>query len=438
MTLKSLIKLFGDKHCSKIYVKELKRNNNSKQQIYIATGDTKILNLFPIEEFYEETSGKRKKSTFHAHVNFSWLDAEGKVFPAPRAKFILYPDYPEVRFSGFVSGCKKAPSEILNNMIVGRLLFFGISNEGNVYGYVVNPDDEIALEFKKLKNLDKTGIIYTIGIISDSLIKDTRERLLAELKKIHLKGWIESKQLGKNNIVSPCLTDRCGGPTLEAELGIIQNGRSEPDYLGWEIKQFGVKAFSKLAGAKITLMTPEPDGGYYKEKGVPDFLNKYGYTSKRLDDRMDFTGQHKIGITQANTNLKLVIHGYDFASNKIREASKGVYLLDKKENIAASWSFSRLLEKFKKYDKASYIPSIKKMEPVRQYHYSNKILIGVGTDFSYFMKALNEGTIYYDPAVRIKDVSTKPNQKTRNQFRIMSQSLSSLYGSMEEINLLEL
>ena len=438
MNLKNLISLFKDKNCNKFYVKELQRNNNSKQQIYIATGDTKILNLFPTNEFSETTKGNRKNSTFHAPVNFSWLDDEGLALPAPRAKFILYPDYPEVRFSGFASGCKKAPSNILNNTVRGRLLFFGISRDGKVFGYITNPESELANEFNALKNLEKVGVIYTIGIKGDSMVTDTRPLLLKELKRIHLQGWITSKQLGRDNIISPCKTDRCGGPTLEAELGIVQNGKSAPDYLGWEIKQFGVEKFNKIDGKKITLMTPEPDGGFYKERGVPDFLNKYGYQSKTLDDRVDFTGLHKNNIIQPKTRLKIIIRGFDFEKNKIKDLSEGVYLLDEDEKVAASWSFSRLLEKFKKYDKAAYIPSIKRMEPERQYHYSNKIQLGVEADFSFFMNALKRGNVYYDPALRIKNFSSKPEQKTRNQFRILSQTLSDLYSEIETVDLMEI
>lgn len=440
MNLKNLIRLFGDKGCTKLYVKELQRNNNSKQQIYIATGDTQILSLFPTEEFKINTDGKRKNATLHAAVKFSWLDEEGNAYPAPQAKFIFYPDYPEVRFSGFVRGSKKAPSEILNNQIPGRLLFFGVSTNDEVFGHVVSPESEIAQEFASLKNLERIGIIYSLGIAKEKIVKDTKQLLLKELQRIHFEGWIKSKQLGKDNIVRPCNTDRCGGPTLEAELGVIQNGRSEPDYLGWEIKQFGVKDFNKIRGVKITLMTPEPDGGYYKEEGVPAFITEYGYKSNSKADRMDFTGQLRVGIPQEKKRLKLIIEGYDFKSKKIVDASQGVLLKDKEGNIAASWSFSTLLDKFKKYNRASYIPSLKLMEPERQYCYSNRIQLGIGTDFSYFVNALNNGRIYYDPAIHIENFTSKPNQKTRNQFRILSHFLPELYPNtnMENVDLLEI
>jgi hypothetical protein len=36
MNLKTLLKIFSDKSCNKIYVKRLSANDNSKNQIYLA------------------------------------------------------------------------------------------------------------------------------------------------------------------------------------------------------------------------------------------------------------------------------------------------------------------------------------------------------------------------------------------------------------------
>jgi len=45
--------------------------------------------------------------------------------------------------------------------------------------------------------------------------------------------------------------------------------RIEPDFLGWEVKQFAVEDFERIESAKpITVMTPEPDGGFYKDADV--------------------------------------------------------------------------------------------------------------------------------------------------------------------------
>ncbi|WP_425294886.1 MvaI/BcnI family restriction endonuclease [Neomesorhizobium albiziae] len=41
------------------------------------------------------------------------------------------------------------------------------------------------------------------------------------------------------------------------------NGYAEPDFVGWEVKQYGVNNFTAYrAESPVTLMTPEPTGGF--------------------------------------------------------------------------------------------------------------------------------------------------------------------------------
>ncbi|MBS1918471.1 MAG: MvaI/BcnI restriction endonuclease family protein [Bacteroidetes bacterium] len=436
MTLNNLLKLFSDQNCETVYVKELVKNNNSKQQIYLASGDTQILNVFPVNDFQAVLNPHAKKETFHAACNFSWMDDEGNKFLAPNAKFILYPKYPEVRFSGFVQGCKKAPSAILNNTVPGRYLFFGVSKTDQILGYASDANSEISKEFSNLKNIPMIGILYSLAIKAKKLILDTKSQLLLRLKEIYLKGWINSKQLKPGFLIAPCNESRCGGLTLEAELGIIQNGKSEPDYLGWEIKQFGVKKLHLINSARITLMTPEPDGGFYKDKGGIAFVRKYGYQSLSDRERMDFTGYHKHESFQKKSGLTLRIIGFDFTSKKISDPNGGVFLFDLNENIAASWSFSKMLNHWiKKHAKASYIPSLLNTIPYRQYRYSNNIILGEGTDFSLFVDNIASGKIIYDPGIHIDNISSKAVLKARSQFRISSKHIRELYRHTETVDL---
>lgn len=436
MNLKNLLKLFTDNNCETIYVKRLVKNNNSKQQIYVAQGDTKILNVFPVNKFEAVLKDVAKNETFHASCNFSWLDDDGNKFIAPNAKFILYPKYPEVRFSGFIQGCKKAPSDVLNNLVEGRFLFFGVSKTAEILGYAADSGTEISNEFERLKNVPMVGILYSLAIQAQKIVVDTKSQLLSKLKEIYNKGWINSKQLKPGFIIAPCNESRCGGLTLEAELGIIQNGKSEPDYLGWEIKQFGVKKLHLINSSRITLMTPEPDGGLYKDKGGIDFVRKYGYISNSNPERMDFTGYHKCKILQNKSGLTLNIQGFDFLKNKIDDANGGIYLFDKKENVAASWSFSKMLTHWnRKHAKATYVPSLLNKLPHRQYQYSNNIILGEGTDFSFFINSVANGKIIYDPGIHIDNISKKAVLKPRSQFRISSKYIKELYSSMEIVDL---
>lgn len=434
MTLENLLKMFSDKHCDIVYVKELVKNNNSKQQIYVASGDTSVLNIFPLNEFQAVLNSNANSETFHASCNFFWLDDDGSKYSAPNAKFILYPKYPEIRFSGFIQGCRKAPSEILNNTVEGRFLFFGVSKSSEILGFAVDANSDVANAFKSLQNIPMVGILYSLALKEQKIVLDTKQQLLEKLKEIHDKGWIDSKQLRAGYVVTACNESRCGGLTLEAELGIIQNGKSEPDYLGWEIKQFGVRKLHLINSSRITLMTPEPDGGFYKEKGGIDFVREYGYVS--TSERMDFTGYHRCGITQKKTGLTLNIDGFDFSNNKILNPSGGICLTDKKDNVAASWSFAKMLTHWnRKHSKATYVPSLLNTIPKRQYQYSNNVILGEGTDFSYFINNIANGRIIYDPGIHIDNVTTKAVLKPRSQFRISSKFIKELYASVEVVDL---
>lgn len=250
-------------------------------------------------------------------------------------------------------------------------------------------------------------------------------------------GWIISKRLDKDGNILPCISSNCGGYTLEAELGITPNGYSEPDFLGWEIKQFGVTNFERINSSVITLMTPEPTDGVYKTKGTDVFLNQYGYADKTgREDRINFGGIHKAGIRHASTNLEMQLIGFDNASGKIRSSNGRIALVDRKGNEAAAWSFaSMLLHWNRKHNQACYVPSLSDTAGNRKYKYGNKVILGTGTDFQLFLKQMAIGNIYYDPGIKMENVSTKPKIKKRSQFRIKSQHLSNLYKDSEIVTL---
>ena len=125
--------------------------------------------------------------------------------------------------------------------------------------------------------------------------------------------------------LKPCNASQCGGFTLEAELGIPKNSDSEPDFLGWEVKQYAVGDFDRIESSKpITLMTPEPNGGFYKDASTEAFVRKFGYADKKgRADRLNFGGRHFIGRRCPPTGLTMRLTGYDMASGKITDAESG-------------------------------------------------------------------------------------------------------------------
>ena len=315
MNLGQLKSAFVSAGARKVYAKPLAENDNSKNQVYFGP-DFQALNLFPAKDINSE--GKSGHPIFKAVLQFSWLLPDGTAVAAPGAKLILYPQYPEVRFSGFLQGCSMAPSVLMAGRMQGRVLFLGVTSDERILGFVAGPDSEIAAEYFSL------GLSATKGVFSElSLPKvpsetDSRRKLLEELHRIHNLGWIDSKQLHSSGRLWPCRTLQCGGFTLEAELGIPKNSAAVPDFMGWEVKQHAVTDFSRPeSGGAITLMTPEPKGGFYAEHKIEEFVRKFGYPDKlgRLD-RINFGGIHSVGRCQSSTGLTMRLAGYDADNRK--------------------------------------------------------------------------------------------------------------------------
>ena len=178
--LHELIFSLKNQNISKILIKELSSNDNIKNQIYLGK-DFSISNLIPHQEI--KLSFNSKRSRPYARLDFSWIDSKG-VYEAPNANIILYEKYSEVRLSGFIQNCKNPP-EIIKNRHEGRLMFFGISSNKKIYGYVTNPFDKIYQKLQTM-NLQKNGIFFEFPI------KDEESTIFNKIKIIQQKKWIKS------------------------------------------------------------------------------------------------------------------------------------------------------------------------------------------------------------------------------------------------------
>lgn len=434
MNLNSLKKILAENGCKSVYIKKLAANDNSKNQVYLG-GSFDILNIFPISSIETVEAGDWERERFKAKISFSWINDDGRIITAPYSQLILYPKYPEVRFSGFLKGAKDAPSYLMTQRLAERVLFLSVGNHGVIFGYVGHPESEIAKEFNAVEDFGVHGVFSVIDLPRS---ENGRFVLLQELARIHKLNWIDSKRLNSVGNVLPCRSSNCGGYTLEAELGITPNGYSEPDFLGWEIKQFGVTNFERINSSVITLMTPEPTGGIYKTHGADYFVRTYGYPDKTgRPDRMNFGGIHKSGEVHSTTQLELRLIGFDHESGKIRNTNGKIALLDLNENETASWSFSSMLLHWnRKHDKACYVPSQSITTGDRKYKFGNNVILGTGTDFQLFLSQMASGNIYYDPGIKLENISTKPKIKKRSQFRIKSKFLPKLYKKNEIVNVM--
>jgi hypothetical protein len=431
LSLDQLLKVFARAGATTIFAKRLAANDNSKNQVYLA-GDFRLLNELPLRSVHVVPS-KSGRPTMHAELPAFWLRDDGQLTPAPHSKAILYPDYPEVRWSGFLLGADGASNERMNERarIAGRVLLIGVRGDRTIVARVQLPESPVARELERLGVFGRGGVLVPI-LLEDP--EDERDRLFGALKRVADMGWIDPVRLTRDGTMTPCRGTNCGGVTLESWLGIAPNAKAEPDFLGWEIKQFAVADFERFrARSPVTLFTPEPTIGIYASHGVETFIRQYGYPDTLgRPDRLNVGGKFVVGKRGDRTGLTLKLTGLSADGNTIDDASGGVTLVDDNGIVAAGWPFAALIEHWNhKHARAAYVPSLKR-DPPPQYRYAPACFLGTGTDFGRFLKAMSVGHVYYDPGIKLESASTShPAVKRRSQFRIAFPDLRTLYHKFE-------
>ncbi len=304
-------------------------------------------------------------------------------------------------------------------------------------GYAVAGNSPLAQEFRQQAFADAFVVFKDIPLPNSISESESRTRLLRELCRIHRLGWINSKQLDGNGTLKPCNAQQCGGYTLEAELGVPKNSKVDPDFLGWEVKQHSVSEFDRNPNSKaITLLTPEPNEGYYSNHGVEAFVRKFGYPDKSgKPDRFNFGGRHFVEKICIATNLEVRLLGFDSLTGRITNANGSVALVSNSGEIAAAWGFQKILEHWsRKHNKAVYVPSKLRKISGRQYSYGDRVRLAVGTNPFHLLTAIASKYVYYDPGIKLECASTNPKVKSRSQFRIASKNLSCLYDTMDTVD----
>ncbi|MCP4480418.1 MAG: hypothetical protein GY818_20230, partial [Planctomycetaceae bacterium] len=136
LELSEIKQWFVEFGCSSLYIKEMAWNHDSKRQVYLST-DLSPFNIFPnhIEDCPPMPTGlvatKKNKpkgsDRIFGHLDLWWITQDLTIDNAKFAKLIFYPQYPEVRLSGFVRGTKSIPSRFLREKsgetYENRLLF---------------------------------------------------------------------------------------------------------------------------------------------------------------------------------------------------------------------------------------------------------------------------------------------------------------------------
>jgi hypothetical protein len=419
---------------ARLFAKRLSPNDNAKNQVYLGQS-FEVLQLLPIGEITPRPS--TKTPILGASLRLSWLMHDGRHAMAPHSKLILYPQYPEVRLSGFLRGCDAAPSDLMSTRLGGRVLFLGVKSGSEIVAFVSAAGSECSKEFEHRFPDPVDGVLIELPTSSASVPAGSPTRLVRELKRIHEADWIDAKQLASDGAIRPCNAPQCGGYTLEAELGVAKNGKSEPDFDGWEVKQHAVSSLDAPPDSKpITLLTPEPSGGFYTEHGAAAFVRRFGYPDQSgIEGRLNFGGIFRAGSTAPLTSLRLVLRGFDEPNGAMVDSSGAVEIIDDEGTVAASWSFAKLIEHWsRKHALAVYVPSMKRDEPRRQYRYGRHVRLARHTNGLMLLRAIASGAVYYDPAIKLEVSGTSEVTKRRSQFRVHSKELGRLYGAFESVD----
>lgn len=418
----------------RIVFKLLANNDNSKQQVYFG-GDFDVLRMIP----HGELSGSFSSAdgpVFKASLNLKWLHPSllGQPEPAPGAQLIFYPRYPEVRMSGFLRNCRTAPSELmrpptaeerLEREGTPRCLVLGICPDDSVLAYVAPWGNAVVQD--AVGRIGGRSVANVASVFFELAAQrvDPEAALLKRLREIKDLGFIRSCRLDASGSLVPYAARNGAGYTLESLFGITPNGQSEPDFMGWELKAH--------AGQVVTLMTPEPDAGIYRDS-LDTFLLGYGRCGS---ERRDFTGRHQVGVDHDKRPLTLRMEGFDRARCEISDPEGGLALRDQSGRLAAGWTFNKLVTHWsRKHSQTAFI-TYSKHESVEgvYYRYGPEAMLCNGAGLNEFLAALYDGVVYYDPGINQKLVDAKWKSKKRNQFRVKWSDVSGLYGRVRRVAL---
>jgi len=119
-------------------------------------------------------------------------------------------------------------------------------------------------------------------------------------------------------------------------------------------------------------------------------------------------------------------------------AAVEISLLDQHGETAATWHYKDLLSHWtRKHAEAAYVPPLNGKDPANEYQYGRLVRLAEGTGFLMFVRAVASGVVYYDPGIKIVNVSApRLVIKKRSQFRIRSASIPLLYGKVEELDVI--
>ena len=369
---------------SSIWVKRLVANNNSKQQIWLAN-DPSDLSFFPLgEPSYTPAKSQKRKAgnpVIQIPVTWQWVTPNGQ-FDAPNAKLCYYPQYPEVRFSGFLQGCSEAPSELLNESKrgheVNRCLFLGP---------VKNASGEVVRVVALVVGAESPAAQYVLG--------------METFEAGHL----------------------C--PIVYQSLKAIKQ-----------------KSLDRRYNHKVTLFTPQPDLPETGRLSTVDFVLKYGHVHTTDEDGNPtsyyFTSGdiQREGEDKPSAKLELVLEG--FTDAKHFDPNGMIALYEKgTRTLAAGWSYLKLLGHWqRKHNRAAYVPYLREdNDGNTSVEFGPLVTLGISTSFGLFLQAFKDGKAVYDPGDKATLTDGRWTPHARSQFRINLNDIAAIYGEVREVDI---
>ena len=409
---------FRSRGVARLFIKRLARNDNEKNQIYLGPSLDGLAGALSARmttgsssestEKPGSTSGKPKSV---AHLDWVWI-GDGPDQQAPSTKLIHYFQYPEVRLSGFLSGCRRPPDALRRRRLDhygDRILLFG-SNGSRTFGTVIAaPAGESLPDLPGARPSSLSDCLQEIHLDQP---RDT-DGMIRNL----LDTWHPTVRLPRRGEPTiPFHGPQAAGYTLEALMGVPTNATPGPDHLGSELKTF---TFSN----RVTLMTPVADGGEEHRLGARRFLQQYGHPG-RDGSSIRFTGTYRTtGIIKGR---QLILAG---RTDHVLTTRSIDLTAVSDQRVLASWSAAHLGDSWlKKHDSAFYVQYVRDKE--------RNLVRYLGffrcrrTSPERLFRAIDVGTVFYDPAHTLKADSLKvrPQWRISSSKKSMPETLRSLYG----------
>jgi len=440
--LATVAEILKPHNCHIALIKRLPKNANDKNQVYFHS-DASILNsIFDLRfsdrgdstSVTKRTSEPGKAIPQAVFNRFNWLSVDNELAEAKECKAIVYAQYPEARLSGFATVDREMPRSMSveftkSENLLPRYLVIGATPAGTAIAVmIVDPAEQFTEEFDRLEHFAGSGICKAIYIDHGT---DSRTYKLEQILRQHVAGkTLKGCRYDKEGSTIPFTGTQVHGYTLEHACGIKPNSDKDGDIFGIELKCFTRK--------KLTLFTPEPDGGLYSES-FPSFMKKYGYL-KGEDYRV--TGLHRAYKENDKTGLTLKIYCW-MKNPETKEPEKKLYspdipiskqmtgmevvLEDQEGNTAASWSLERLLNCWgAKHNEVVYYPA-EKLDNTNenelaegykhQIRFSETVLWCRNTNAENLFRAIHNGIVFLDPAPKYNENDASRN-KRRSQWRL--------------------